>query len=164
MHPQFSSMKIQVWSVGKSHEAYVKEGIEMFSERIKHYFPISWKIIPPPKNAGVLTMNELKKTEGTAILSHLSADDVLITLDERGKQFTSEQLAQFLQKKANESSKNLIFLIGGAFGISQEVASRANFSLSLSAFVFPHQLVRLIIAEQIYRACTIIRNEKYHHS
>ena len=156
-------MKLQVWSVGKAHESYVKEGVELFTVRIKHYFPISWKIIPPPKNASSLSTIDTKKMEGSAILSQLNPDDVLIVLDERGKSFTSEQLAQFLQNKANESSKNLVFLIGGAFGCSEEVLKRADLKLSLSSFVFPHQLVRLIIAEQLYRACTIIRNEKYHH-
>ena len=157
-------MKLQVWSVGKANEPYVKQGIELFSDRIKHYYPISWKIIAPPKNAATLSTEDLKKEEGKGILSSLQTDDVLIALDERGKPFTSEQLAVFIQQKANASAKNLIFLIGGAYGISKEVETRANLILSLSNFVFPHQLVRLIIAEQLYRACTIIRNEKYHHS
>ncbi len=94
----------------------------------------------------------------------LQNDDVLIALDEKGKQFSSIELADFIQQKANESSKNIIFLIGGAYGLHESVLKKCNFKWSLSKLVFPHQLVRLILAEQIYRACTIIRNEKYHHS
>ena len=157
-------MKIQIWTIGKNNESYVKEGIEMFSARIQHYFPLIWKIIPVPKNASSLSLIDLKRMEGETILSMLNADDILIALDEKGKTYSSEDLAQYIQQKANESSKNIIFLIGGAFGISDQVLNRAQLKLSLSAFVFPHQLVRLIISEQIYRACTIIRNEKYHHT
>ena len=110
-------------------------------------------------------MNEsdLKKAEGILILNQLKKDDYLIVLDERGQQFTSEKLASFIQQCSNESKKNIIFLIGGAFGVSNEVLERADFTWSLSQLVFPHQLVRMILAEQIYRACTINKNEKYHH-
>jgi len=107
---------------------------------------------------------DLKKKEGETILEWLHEGDYLVALDERGKQHTSEALAQFIQTRANESVKKLVFLIGGAFGIDAPVLKRANHVWSLSPLVFPHQLVRLILAEQIYRACTINRNEKYHHS
>jgi 23S rRNA (pseudouridine1915-N3)-methyltransferase len=157
-------MKIQFWSIGKPHEIYVKQGVEDFTKRISMYYPVLWKIIPSPKNAGVLNEKDLKQKEGEMILQSLVKEDYLIALDERGKQMSSEGMAQFLQLRANESSKNLIFLIGGAYGISEAVLSRAQFKWSLSQLVFPHQLVRLILAEQIYRACTILRNEKYHHS
>jgi 23S rRNA (pseudouridine1915-N3)-methyltransferase len=157
-------MKIYFWSVGKSHETYVKEGIELFTKRISHYFPIEWKIFPSAKNSTSLTEDETKKNEAVPILNSLQNDDVLIALDENGNQLNSMELANFIQRKANESSKNIIFLIGGAYGIHESVLKRSNFKWSLSKLVFPHQLVRLILAEQIYRACTIIRNEKYHHS
>lgn len=98
------------------------------------------------------------------IIDLLKKDDYLVLLDERGKQFSSEELAGFIQQRANESEKTLIFLIGGAFGVSQELMKRAHFTWSLSKLVFPHQLVRLMLAEQVYRACTILRNEKYHHA
>lgn len=97
------------------------------------------------------------------ILQSLQKDDYLVLLDERGKQMTSEAVAGFIQARANESLKNVVFLIGGAYGVSEEIIQRANYKWSLSQLVFPHQLVRLILAEQVYRACTIIRNEKYHH-
>lgn len=157
-------MKLQLWSVGKSHENYVKEGVEIFTKRIGNYFPVEWKIMASPKNAGALSESELKEKEGELILSQLKKDDYLIVLDEKGKNFTSEELAAFIQQRANESQKQLIFLIGGAFGVSKEVLQRAQFKWSLSKLVFPHQLVRLILAEQIYRACSILRNEKYHHT
>ena len=156
-------MKIILCSIGKAHETYVKVGIEDFSKRISRYFPVEWKIIPPPRNAGLLSEAELKRKEGEIILQSLAPEDYLVLLDERGKQFSSEALAAFLQQRANESVRSLVFLIGGAFGVDVSVAKRANLQWSLSQLVFPHQLVRLIIAEQIYRACTILRNEQYHH-
>ena len=157
-------MKIYFWSVGKSHESYVKEGIELFTKRISHYYPVEWRIIPVAKNAGAMNEEQIKKTEATSILNSLQDDDVLIALDENGKQWNSIEVAGFIQQKANESAKNIIFLIGGAYGIDESIFKKCSFKWSLSKLVFPHQLVRLILAEQIYRACTIIRNEKYHHS
>lgn len=156
-------MKISLWSIGKANESYIKEGVDEFTKRISKYFPVEWNIIPVPKNAGMLSEIDLKKREGEMILQWLKTDDYLIALDERGKQFTSEGLAQFLQKRASESNKNVVFLIGGAFGLDEQVLQRAKAKWSLSHLTFPHQLVRLILAEQIYRACTILRNEKYHH-
>ncbi len=156
-------MKLQFWSIGKSHENYVKEGVEIFTKRISNYFPVEWKIIPPPKNAGIISESELKEKEGEQILSQLKKEDFLVVLEERGKQLSSEELAAFIQQRANESQKNLIFLIGGAYGVSKDILNRAQLKWSLSKLVFPHQMVRLILSEQIYRACSIIRNEKYHH-
>lgn len=156
-------MRIELWSVGKNHEPYVKSGVEEFTKRISNYFKVEWVIIPQPKNAGAMSEMELKKKEGEAILEKLEKDDYLVVLDERGKQVSSEGLSEFLQTRANAGSKKLIFLIGGAFGIDEAVMKRAGFNWSLSKLVFPHQLVRLILAEQVYRACTILRNEKYHH-
>ena len=157
-------MKIQFWTVGKSHESYVKEGVEIFTKRISNYYPVQWNILPMPKNAGAMGENELKIKEGEMILSMLKKEDYMIVLDERGKQINNEGHTAFLQLRANESEKNIVFLIGGAYGVSNNVMQRANYSWSLSQLVFPHQLVRLILAEQIYRACSILRNEKYHHS
>jgi 23S rRNA (pseudouridine1915-N3)-methyltransferase len=152
-------MKISLWSVGKTHDSYVKEGIDDFTKRISRYYPAEWHIIPAPKNA----VNDLKKKEAEAILSLLHKDDYLIALEERGKQISSEELAAFIQLRANESVKRIVFLIGGAYGLDESVLKRADFAWSLSKLVFPHQLVRLILTEQIYRACSITRNEKYHH-
>ena len=156
-------MKLQFWSIGKNNEPYVKLGVEDFTKRIANYFKVEWSIIPVPKNAGIMSELDLKKKEGEMILQWLHKDDYLVLLDERGKQMSSEGLADFIQARANAGKKKLVFLIGGAFGVDDIVFERANFEWSLSQLVFPHQLVRLILAEQVYRACTIIRNEKYHH-
>ena len=156
-------MKISLWSVGKNNESYIKEGVEEFTRRIARYYKVEWNIIAVPKNAGLMSETELKKKEGEIILSGIRKDDYLVALDERGKQLSSEGLAVFIQTRANESTKQLIFLIGGAFGIDEVVIKRADYKWSLSQLVFPHQLVRIILAEQIYRACTINKNEKYHH-
>jgi len=156
-------MRFQFLSVGKTNESYVDEGIKMFTKRITNYYQTDWNIIAPPKNAATFSDTELKNKEGELILQQIKADDYLVLLDERGNQLTSETLANFIQQRANESKKNIVFLIGGAFGVSEAVFKRADFKWSLSPLVFPHQLVRLILAEQIYRACSINRNEKYHH-
>ena len=157
-------MKISFWSVGKANEPYIKQGVEEFTKRITRYFKADWSIIPVPKNAATLSEIDLKKKEGEIIIDWLNKDDYLLVLDERGKQMSSEGLANFIQARANESTKQLVFLIGGAYGIDEAVLKRADYTWSLSPLVFPHQLVRLILAEQVYRACTILRNEKYHHS
>ncbi|MBS1566676.1 MAG: 23S rRNA (pseudouridine(1915)-N(3))-methyltransferase RlmH [Bacteroidetes bacterium] len=156
-------MKLQFMAIGKAHEAYVKEGVDDFTRRTGNYYPAAWLIMPPPKNAGSLGEQELKKKEADMILAALGKDDYLVALDERGKQLSSVQLANFIQARANESARQVVFLIGGAYGLHETVLKRANYIWSLSALTFPHQLVRLILAEQVYRACTIQRNEKYHH-
>lgn len=156
-------MKLEFWAIGKNNEPYVKTGVEEFTSRIHKYFKAEWNIIPVPKNAGMLSEMDLKKREGETILEWLKKDDWLVALDEKGKQFSSQKLAAFIQARANESVKKLVFVIGGAFGLDNAVLKRANYVWSLSELTFPHQLVRLILAEQIYRACTIVKNEKYHH-
>lgn len=156
-------MKIQFWSIGKNNEAYIKTGVEDFTRRISKYYSVEWEIIPVPKNAGMLSEMDLRKKEAETILEWLDADDYLVALDEHGKQWTSVQLAKFIEQRANQSTRKLVFLIGGAFGLDESVLKRANHTWGLSTLTFPHQLVRLILAEQVYRACTIIRNEKYHH-
>lgn len=156
-------MKITFLSLGKNHEPYVKTGIDDFTKRISRYYKVEWSIIPVPKNASAMSEAEMKKKEGEAILQMLNKEDYLVALEERGKQLSSEGLASFIQARANESARNLVFLIGGAYGLDEAVLKRAQFKWSLSELVFPHQLVRLILAEQVYRACTILKNEKYHH-
>jgi 23S rRNA (pseudouridine1915-N3)-methyltransferase len=156
-------MKLACWSVGKAHESYVKEGIDQFTNRLQHYFKTEWTLVPVPKSTGMLSEIDLRRKEADTILDWLEKDDYLVLLDEKGKSLSSEGLATFLQTRANESTKKIVFLIGGAFGVDEKVKKRAQFVWSLSSLVFPHQLVRLILAEQLYRAATIIRNEKYHH-
>ena len=159
----FYDMKIQIWSIGKNHEAYIKPGVAEFTKRISRYYQTEWNIIPLPKKAGMLSEMDLKKKEGEIILSWLKKDDYMVALDGKGEHLTSEGLSDFIKMKADQGVKNLVFVIGGAFGLDKEVLHKAKFRWSLSHLTFPHQLVRLILSEQIYRACTIIKNEKYHH-
>src|SRR5689334_673327 len=109
-------MNIQLWSIGKNHEPYIKPGVEEFTQRISRYFKVKWNIIPVPKNAGMLSEMDLRKKEGEVILDWLDKNDYLVVLDEKGKQLSSEKLADFLQARANEGTRNLVFLIGGAYG------------------------------------------------
>jgi 23S rRNA (pseudouridine1915-N3)-methyltransferase len=156
-------MKIQFWSVGKVHEKYVEQGIQDFTKRIGKYYPVEWRLIPAARQTVNSLEADIKKTEAASIMQALQKDDYLVLLDERGKQLSSPLLATFIEQRANSSVRHLVFLIGGAFGVDETIKQRANYTFSLSHLVFPHQLVRLILAEQVYRACTIIRNEKYHH-
>jgi 23S rRNA (pseudouridine1915-N3)-methyltransferase len=156
-------MKIALWTLGKPHDAYVKEGIAEFTKRLSKYFSVEWQVIPVPKNATLLPEAEMKAKEGETIVALLKDDDYLVALDERGKQFTSEGVSQLLAQRADSGTRRIVFLIGGAYGLDAAVLAKAKVQWSLSNLTFPHQLVRLILAEQLYRACTILRNEKYHH-
>ncbi|HEX6181301.1 MAG TPA: 23S rRNA (pseudouridine(1915)-N(3))-methyltransferase RlmH [Chitinophagaceae bacterium] len=156
-------MKIQLWSIGKSHDKELKSAIDQFTQRCNNYFQVEWNIIAAPKNAGQLSEGELKKKEAEIVLQLLDKSDYLVALDERGQQLASEGLAEFINARTNESVRRLIFLIGGAYGIDESVLKMAKLKWSLSKLTFPHQLVRLVLAEQLYRAFTILRNEKYHH-
>ena len=156
-------MNIECWSVGKQHDSYVKEGIELFTKRTSHYYPIHWKIVPNIKNAAAFSPEQLREKEGEIILNSIKKDQVVFLLDENGKNISSPILGTKILKQAESGTNCLIFLIGGAYGVSDAVIRKANFVWSISELVFPHQLVRLILAEQIYRACSINNNEKYHH-
>lgn len=157
-------MKIEFWSIGKAHEKCLKEAIEKYTSRIQKYCPIKWEIIPVPKNAAMMSELDLKRIEGKMILDWLDKDTILVALDEYGKEMSSIQLSAFITQKGNMGTKKLVFLIGGAFGLDESVLKRADHTWSLSKLTYPHQLVRLLLAEQIYRAYTIIKNEKYHHN
>jgi 23S rRNA (pseudouridine1915-N3)-methyltransferase len=156
-------MKIQIWAIGKAHDKELKSAIDNFTERSKNYFQVEWNIIPVPKNAGMMSEMDLKKKEGELIMQWMEQSDFVVALDEKGKEFSSVGLSNFIQLKANASAKRMVFVIGGAFGLDQSILKRANHTWSLSQLTFPHQLVRLILVEQLYRAFTILRNEKYHH-
>jgi 23S rRNA (pseudouridine1915-N3)-methyltransferase len=153
-------LKLTIFSVGKAHESYIKEGVEQFTKRIAHYYPVDWQFITPSK---LTEPNQIKKVEAASILKSLAVTDVLVLLDETGKMLSSPGLAKLIQQKANQSAQKIVFLIGGAYGVDEEIKKRANFTWSLSELVFPHMLVRLILSEQVYRACSILANEKYHH-
>jgi 23S rRNA (pseudouridine1915-N3)-methyltransferase len=134
--------------------------VELFTKRIGHYYPIDWQLITPSKLTEPI---QIKKAEAANILKSITATDVLVLLDETGKMLSSPGLSKLIQQKANQSAQRIVFLIGGAYGVEDEIKKRANFTWSLSELVFPHMLVRLILAEQVYRACSILANEKYHH-
>ena len=153
-------MKLLFISVGKPHEPYIKEGVLIFTQRISHYYPVDWQLIAPAK---VTEPVLIKKAEAVSILKTILPTDVLILLEETGKMLSSPGLAKLIQQKANQSAQRIVFLIGGAYGVDEEIKKRAQFSWSLSELVFPHMLVRLILTEQVYRACSILANEKYHH-
>ena len=153
-------MKIAIWSVGKADDSYIKEGVTNFTKRIGHYYPIEWHLIMPSKAS---EPSQIKKEEAITLLKTLTQNDVLILLDEKGKMLSSPGLAKLIQQKANQSAHRIVFLIGGAYGVSEDIKARAQFTWSISELVFPHMLVRLLLAEQIYRACSILANEKYHH-
>jgi 23S rRNA (pseudouridine1915-N3)-methyltransferase len=156
-------LKIELWAIGKTSEKYLETGIEIFEKRLKNYLPFSWTILPDVKlktTDGAL----LKKEEGKLILSKLQPDDYLVLLDEAGKQWSSTELAFWLERKLSSPGRKLVFLIGGAFGFAPEVYARAQEQLSLSKMTFSHQMVRLFFMEQLYRAMTILRNEPYHNN
>src|SRR5215510_11652028 len=123
-------MKIQFWSIGKNHDPSIKEAVNDFTKRISKYLPVEWTIIPMPKNAGMMSEMDLKKKEGEMVLDWLKKDDYMVALDEHGKEMTSEKLAAFIQSRANESIKTLVFVIGGAFGLDQLILQRANYTWS----------------------------------
>ncbi|MCM1290942.1 MAG: 23S rRNA (pseudouridine(1915)-N(3))-methyltransferase RlmH [Prevotella sp.] len=156
-------MDITLICVGKTSISFIKEGVNEYMERLIRYVPFENRIVPDVKNARKLTEKMQKETEGKQILSCISPSDWVILLDERGKQFSSTEFAEFLQGKMVSGLKRLVFIIGGPYGFSPEVYSRANGKMSLSKMTFNHEMVRMFFIEQIYRAMTILRGEPYHH-
>ncbi len=156
-------MKLCLLMVGETDDNDLKVAIDRYLKRLGHYCTLETCVIRPPKKFKKLSSDALKTAEGKLILEHLSAQDMLIMLDEKGKQFSSVAFAEKLQKWLNGGSKRLVFLIGGAYGFSEEVYKRADSKLALSSMTLTHQMVRLFFAEQLYRAFTILKNEKYHH-
>ena len=156
-------MKIKLIVVGKTNAKYLLEGEKEYGNRLKHYTKFEEIIIPDVKQSGKLNENELKKKEGQLILGKIENKDHIILLDDKGKSYSSVEFANFLQQKMNSSLKSLVFVVGGAFGFSDEVYQRANSKVSLSKLTFSHQMIRLIFKEQLYRGFSILRGEKYHH-
>jgi len=156
-------MKVKLLVVGQTNMKFVEQGFAEFASRLKHYTDFETLVITAPKNAAKLEVAELKNREAENIFSKIQLSDFVVLLDEKGSNFTSVEFAAFLQKRMNSGVKNLVFVVGGAFGFSEKMYERANSKLSLSAMTFSHQLIRLIFAEQLYRAFTILRNEKYHN-
>lgn len=155
-------MKTELILVGKTVNKHFNAGINDYVERIGHYMPFSITTIPELKNTKNLSESQQKEREGELILKQIQPTDTVVLLDEYGKEFRSIEFADWIQKKQN-TARRLIFVIGGPYGFSNDVYERANEKISLSKMTFSHQMVRLIFTEQIYRACTIIKGEPYHH-
>ncbi len=150
--------------VGRTTTDYLRLGEEEYARRLQRYLPFEQVVIPDVRTTRALTEERQKQQEGQAMLAKVAAGDILVLLDEHGREMTSRELAGFLQKRlAAGASKNLVFAVGGPYGFSPEVYARADFKLSLSRLTFPHEMVRLLFTEQLYRAMTILRNEPYHH-
>jgi 23S rRNA (pseudouridine1915-N3)-methyltransferase len=156
-------MKIALLTVGKTDVNWVKQGLDIYMSRLKHYIPFSITEIPELKNVSSLSKDQIKTKEGELILKNIKPTDDVILLDEHGKQYGSVEFATLLQNKINYEGKDIVFVIGGAYGFSEPVYNRANSKISLSKMTFSHQMVRAIFAEQLYRAFTIMRGEPYHH-
>ena len=155
-------MKLILWTIGKTNDDYLKEGCAQYIKRLPHYMSFEYTELAEPKNTKVSPL-QLKKEEEKIILNRLQDSDQLILLDEKGSEFTSIEFSHYIQKKMNSVSGNLIFLIGGPFGFSEAIYQRANGQVALSKMTLSHQMVRLFALEQLYRACTLIKGEKYHH-
>ena len=156
-------MKITLLTVGKTDKDWVKQGIDIYASRMKHYFPFSIVEIPELKNASSLSQEQIKTKEGELILKNIKPTDDVILLDERGREFSSMEFAKVLQDKISYTGKDIVFIIGGAYGFSEVVRQRSNSKISLSRMTFSHQMVRAIFVEQLYRAFTIMKGEPYHH-
>ena len=149
--------------IGKTKFKFLLDGENEYEKRLKHYCKFSEQIIPDIKNAGKLSIKELKEKEGRLILKSLKNNDYVILLDDKGLTLSSIEFSNFLNKKMVSSINELVFIIGGAFGFSKKLYEKADSKMSLSKMTFSHQMVRLIFKEQLYRAFTINKGEKYHH-
>ena len=156
-------MKISLITVGKTDVKWVREGLDLYVSRLFHYVPFTLDEIPELKNAASLSRSQVKEKEGELVLRRIKDADEVILLDERGREMRSVELAAFLEEKISRGGRDLVFVIGGAYGFSDRVYGRADAKLSLSRMTFSHQMVRTIFAEQLYRAFTIIKGEPYHH-
>ena len=156
-------MTIKLLAIGKTDNKELKTLIGVYEKRLSHYINFDLEIIPDIKNTKSLSENQQKQKEGEFILSKLNNTDALILLDEKGKQYDSINFSEYLQKHMNSGLKQLVFVIGGPYGFSEEVYNKANGKISLSKMTFSHQMIRLFFIEQIYRGFTILKNEPYHH-
>lgn len=156
-------MEITLIVIGKTNAKYLIEGLDEYTRRLKHYITYNINILPDIKNTKNLTEEQQKETEGKLILNALKPGDFLVLLDERGKEFSSMQFSDYLQRKMNSGLRRLVFVVGGPYGFSKDVYNKSDEKLSLSKMTFSHEMIRLFFTEQIYRAMTIIRGEPYHH-
>lgn len=155
-------MKITLLTVGKTDKGWIKDGLGIYMDRLSHYVGFEMKEIPELKNVSGLTKEQIKQKEGELILKNLRSDDTVILLDEHGEESSSMQWSRNLEKLM-QKGRNLVYVVGGAYGFSPEVYARKNAMISLSRMTFSHQMIRVIFVEQLYRAFTIINGEPYHH-
>lgn len=156
-------MKIIFLILGKTNNKYLQLMIEEYENRLKHYIHFETKMIPELKHTRNMPVSEQKEKEADLFLKQLEINDEVVLLDEKGKQYSSLEFADFLENKMNNTTKRMIFVVGGPFGFSSRMYNRANHQLALSKMTFSHQMIRLFFTEQIYRAMSIIRGEKYHN-
>ncbi len=156
-------MRLTLLTVGKTDIPWVRDGLEMYLSRIRHYVPFELREIPELKGVSSLGREQIKEREGELILKQIRPADEVVLLDEHGRTYRSRAFAEWLGRRMAGSGRDLVFVIGGAYGLSDAVYARADGKLSLSEMTFSHQLVRTIFAEQLYRAFTILRGEPYHH-
>ena len=156
-------MKVKLIVIGKTKSKFLLDGENEYQKRLKHYCKFSELIIPDIKNGSKLSKKELKEKEGNLILASIKNSDYVILLDDKGLTLKSIEFSELLNKNMVSSTNELVFIIGSAFGFSESVYRRANTKLSLSKMTFSHQMVRMIFKEQLYRAFSILKGEKYHH-
>lgn len=156
-------MKVKLLLIGKTNKPFLIEGEKEYLRRLQHYLKIERIELQDIKNQKHLTINQIRSAEGLLFMDKIKNDDYLVLLDEKGEQLTSKDFSLFVNDKTTNNSKNIVFVIGGAFGFSDELYKRSNFKMSLSKMTFSHQMVRMIFLEQLYRACTILKGEPYHH-
>lgn len=156
-------MKMKLFCIGKTNFSFVNEGKELYVKRLKHLVSFEMKVIPDVKNAKNMPVEELKKKEGQLLLKQTAPDDKLCLLDEKGSVYTSLKFAGFINKLTVNGTKQLCFVVGGAYGFSKEIYDRSDYMVSLSKMTFSHQLIRIVFLEQLYRAYTIIKGMPYHN-
>ncbi|MCL4483765.1 MAG: 23S rRNA (pseudouridine(1915)-N(3))-methyltransferase RlmH [Bacteroidetes bacterium] len=157
-------MRITLLLIGATDKKYLNEGIEEYQKRLNHYLPFEIRVIADIKNNRHLSADQQKEREGKLLLDQVTSGDELILLDVEGTELSSPGLANWIEKKMLSGTRNLIFVVGGPYGFHESVYKRADSKISLSKLTFPHQLVRLLFVEQLYRAMTIIKGEPYHHA
>jgi 23S rRNA (pseudouridine1915-N3)-methyltransferase len=156
-------MKIKLLLIGKTDTEYIQQGIAEYEKRIRHYLPYESIVIPALKNVAGYSPSEIKIREAEQLMKNISVSDFLVLLDEKGKELNSVEFSGFLSQRFSSGIKSLVFIIGGAYGVSEQMKKKANIILSLSQLTFSHQMVRLFFVEQLYRGLTILNNESYHH-
>ncbi len=156
-------MKLKIIFVGKTEANYLNQACNVFEKRLKNYLPLEIIVIPALKKAKSLTIEQQKEKEGKLILNKIDNSDFVVLLDEKGKEFRSIEYAKYLQDKMNSGIKSLCLIVGGPYGFSKDVYSKSQQKIALSKMTFSHQMIRLLLLEQCYRAMSILRNEPYHH-